>query len=188
MVEILGVREEAWKQHRGGCRSSLSCARGHLHRTAEVSKIRVARIEQHTQAIRTFFGRAVFGSFTLTNANWMRPSENSSIKSTSSPSAQCQPYMLSKELLEAWEGAERRACSGVHRLFCPGRGYNAPCPGLCDVPKALSSSPAPVGSCSWSLRTSRALYFQDAFLAAILLERADERGSHSKQSPLAIRG
>ena len=42
---------------------------------------------QHTQAISTFFGRDEFGSLTLTKANWMRPSENSSIRSSSSPSA-----------------------------------------------------------------------------------------------------
>lgn len=39
-----------------------------------------------TQAMRTFFGRLVFGSFTFTKANWILPSENSSIKSISSPS------------------------------------------------------------------------------------------------------
>lgn len=39
-----------------------------------------------THAIRTFFGNDVFVSFTFTKANWILPSENSSIKSTSSPS------------------------------------------------------------------------------------------------------
>lgn len=39
-----------------------------------------------THPIKTYFGSVVFGSFTLTNANCTRPSEKSSIKSTSSPS------------------------------------------------------------------------------------------------------
>ena len=45
----------------------------------------------HTQAIRAFLGSDVLGSLTLTKANWMRPSENSSIRSISSPSATSQP-------------------------------------------------------------------------------------------------
>jgi hypothetical protein len=43
-----------------------------------------------TQAIRTFLGSDELGSLTLTKANWMRPSENSSTRSTSSPSVYCQ--------------------------------------------------------------------------------------------------
>lgn len=39
-----------------------------------------------THAIRTLFGRLVFGSLTLTNANWILPSEKSSMRSWSSPS------------------------------------------------------------------------------------------------------
>ena len=41
----------------------------------------------YTQAIRTFLGSDELGSLTLTKANWMRPSENSSIRSSNSPSA-----------------------------------------------------------------------------------------------------
>jgi hypothetical protein len=44
----------------------------------------------HTQAISTHLGRPELGSLTLTNANWMRPSENSSTRSASSPSAHNQ--------------------------------------------------------------------------------------------------
>ena len=40
-----------------------------------------------THAIKTHLGRVVLGSLTLTKANWIRPSENSSTRSTSSPSA-----------------------------------------------------------------------------------------------------
>lgn len=45
---------------------------------------------RHTQAMRTFLGSEELGSLTLTKANWMRPSENSSTRSSSSPSGLCQ--------------------------------------------------------------------------------------------------
>ena len=40
-----------------------------------------------THATRTFLGRPELGSLTLTKANWILPSESSSIRSVSSPSA-----------------------------------------------------------------------------------------------------
>jgi hypothetical protein len=45
-----------------------------------------AAVHLLTHPMSTYFGRVVFGSLTLTNANWIRPSEKSSIRSTSSPS------------------------------------------------------------------------------------------------------
>ena len=48
--------------------------------------------------MRAFLGRPVFVSLTLTKANCIRPSEKSSIRSTSSPSTTSQPRVKWKRL------------------------------------------------------------------------------------------
>jgi len=106
-----------------------------------------------THAIRTFLGNDVFGSLTLTNANWMRPSENSSTRSSSSPSALAlASFSMSAPAL---------------RLFF------------------LSFLPRPLGALRDG-RTAGAVDFEYALLSAVMLERADERGSHNEDGPLGV--
>lgn len=54
-----------------------------------VSKKHAISVYERTQAIKTHLGRDELGSLTLTKPNCMRPSENSSRRSTSSPSVEC---------------------------------------------------------------------------------------------------
>lgn len=132
-----------------------------------------------TQAIRTFLGSDVFGSLTLTKANWMRPSENSSIRSSSSPSVQSQHRCLAMFPKLCCEVPTPRAWADT--LLQP---ESSPRLGVC----WLHCMHSHWGSAACIPHTSGALNLQDALFSAVLLECADKRGSYCEDSPLTICG
>jgi hypothetical protein len=117
----------------------------------------------------------VFGSLTLTNANWMRPSENSSTRSSSSPSVSGQPPLYPR---------------------CSDQFPSSPGLKVDLVPAQSKRASLEDPNCCWNcdlvlrghVHTSCALDLEHALLAAVALESADQRGGHGEDCPLSVCG